>query len=198
MPESKKYTFRPIGSGNGIRESSFIREGWKYLIGIFWGLIVIKCLLLQWAAIVYDVPIQMFIYVWVPTWSFVGLTLCFYFYQKKDSLWNAPLEQKVLQGVWSGYHVVGGVLAYMSIYLNKILPFLLPGILSVVLSMVYVGYGVCYRKWDYWGSVVGFLGLGVWMMMRVDVSTLLIFAAGMVVLHVIPMSIRYFYRSSVF
>lgn len=136
----------------GQRQTTF-----RSLLFIFWGVIVAKCSVLQWAIYRYDAPIDGWLYVWAP--SFIFGILCMVVYAKSalGEKTRAPLTTRLMRGLWIACGAAFLIFAMESVVFEKFNPFLLPGILAVLMGVGYFIQGVAESR-----KLYELLGFGWW------------------------------------
>ncbi len=173
------------------RELSFQTQSWRDLMSIFWGILFGKCLLLQWAVIAYKAPIQMFLYVWVPTFTFASLASIIYIGSRDKPISEIFATNRLTPLLWLISGVLIAFLAFYSIYLGGFDPYLLPGICSFFLAAIYVAEYSSQKYKVNVLSIVGFFITSIITLWLTDVATLVWLAGALLVFHVIPQSVLY-------
>lgn len=69
-----------LQQGGNAQQQRPVQPRFRSLLWLLWILILLKCIVLQWAADAYDMPINTWLYVWTP--SLVFALLCTVVYRQ--------------------------------------------------------------------------------------------------------------------
>ncbi len=162
------------------------------LLFIFWGVLVSKCLFLQWAIFTYDVPIDGWLFVWTPSFLFGILCMAVYARSALGDFARAPLTNRLTRGLWLACGGAFIVFTLESVLLGGISPFLLPGIFAVLIGVGFFIEGMAEGTRLFQG-----LGLAWWvgafaLFLRPGVNALALLGALIMLLQVLPATLLYF------
>ncbi|MGF1450058.1 MAG: hypothetical protein ACFB20_11645 [Opitutales bacterium] len=156
------------------------------LVAIFWGLILAKCVVLQWVIEYYTAPVNGWLYIWLPSVVFAGL--CTFFYGRLDLLTfkRAPLTGQMARWVWLG--AVGAMLliSIVPLYTDDYSPFVIPALVSVIAGFAFILHGALEQRRLLIGAGVCWWGGSLWLFYRPDLTALPIFAAMILLFQVAP------------
>ncbi len=161
------------------------------LLFLFWGLILAKCCLAQWAIVTYAIPIDGVVFVWLPS-IFFGL-VCTVVYARLtlQEFHRAPLTTNLVRGIWLACAVSLGLFASVGVGFGGVAPTLLPAILSVLLGMGYCIHGFLDHRRLFLLCAVGWwIGSG-WLFYLNNLDALLWLAAMLIALQVAPTALLY-------
>jgi hypothetical protein len=128
------------------------------LLAFFWGLIMAKCLLAQWSATVYHIPINTGLYVWTLSVGGSGaLTLVYAFILFRE-LPQMPLSGRIVSATWLGCGAGFAVLAIVAIVYGTFTIYLLPALAAVLLGVGCYIHSVVTRQ-----RLFKFLAAGWWL-----------------------------------
>ncbi|WOO41526.1 hypothetical protein [Rubellicoccus peritrichatus] len=172
-------------------EQSQHQVSFRSLLFIFWGVIVAKCSLLQWAIYSYNLPIDGWVYVWAP--SFIFGILCMVVYAKSSlgEKTKAPLTTRLMRGLWIACGAAFIIFIMESIVFGGFSPFLLPGIFAVLMGVGYFIQGVAESR-----KLYELLGIGWWLgacalLWLANVNTLAWLSAMLIALQAAPATVVY-------
>ncbi|MGF1484495.1 MAG: hypothetical protein ACFBZ8_09040 [Opitutales bacterium] len=156
------------------------------LVAIFWGLILVKCVLLQWLIELYAVAVNGWLYVWLPSFVFAGL--CTLLYGRLDLLafHRSPLTGQLARWVWLS--AIGAMLLVSAVplYTNDYSPFVIPALVSVITGFAFMLHGALEQRRLLIGAGLGWWVGSLWLFYRADLTTLPIFAAMVLFFQVAP------------
>ena len=115
-------------------EQSQSYDSVRGLATIFWGLIIAKCFLAQWAVLSYDVPINALVFVWFPSLIFGGLCTLIYVSMTLRRLKIRSLAGRFVRHIWGACFALISLLTVLGGGLDRFNPFLLPGFFALVLG----------------------------------------------------------------
>ncbi len=107
----------------------------RVVMVFFWGLIMAKCLLAQWAAIRYQMPLNTTIYVWALSLGGSGALTLSYAWMLFRELPTMPLSGRLVSATWAGCATGFGILALAAWAYQAFNPYLLPALGAVLLGM---------------------------------------------------------------
>lgn len=193
---------RSVMETNQIREVELALEKsvklapYRCLLIAFWGLILGKCLILEWATQYWNVPVQSVVYIWFPTLLF-GALCTVLFARSIAQPANAPMTSHVVRGVWGGCLIASFVTAFAWLKFEAGDPFLLPAFMAIVIGLGYFTQGVLdnYR-------VNRLLAVSWWLVSLIlfanaTVSALLIMGLAFIVLTAVPYTVLFFYQRKI-
>src|SRR5262245_60642155 len=114
-------------------ESNRKVPAFRTLLLFYWGLIIAKCLLAQWALITYhDYMVQRyghaingFVFVWIPSFLISGAITLYYAAKIFRELPRMPLSGRIVSATWLACIVAFGVLAVAVVGYQEYTPFML-------------------------------------------------------------------------
>lgn len=107
----------------------------RVLMVFFWGLIMAKCLLAQWAAIRFQMPINTTVFVWGLSLAGSGALTLAYAWMLFRELPTMPLSGRLVSATWVGCAIGFGLLAIVAIGYNAFNPYFLPALAAVLLGV---------------------------------------------------------------
>jgi hypothetical protein len=139
-------------------EKSRQLPGFRAGLAFFWGLIMAKCLLAQWSATVYHIPINTGLYVWTLSVGGSGaLTLVYAFILFRE-LPRMPLSGRIVSATWLGCGAGFVVLAVVAVVYGTFSIYLLPALAAVLLGVGCHIHSVVTRQ-----RLFKFLAVGWWL-----------------------------------
>ncbi len=152
---------------------------------IFWGLIVAKCFLAEWAIRYYQMPVRSY-FVWAPTlffgtvctWVYAGVTL------KKTR--NRPLTGRFVAAIWGGCFMGAAMISVPGLGSGYLSLYQLPAFFAVIAGIGYFVHSVIDHRTIYKVSAYGWwLGSG-YLFFEPDIHALAWFALLIILCQVIP------------
>jgi hypothetical protein len=175
-------------------EKSRQLPGFRTLLLFFWGLIMAKCLLAEWAAEVYHAPINTFWFVWVPSFMISGVITLGYAYWLFRELPRMPLSGRLVSATWVGCATGFGVLALVAVMDNVFGLYLLPALAAVLLGVGCFIHSVMDRRQIFKFLAVGWWLSALWLFANPNVNALAGMALSLVLLQVLPAGWLFFTR----
>lgn len=159
------------------------------LLFIFWGILLAKCLFLQWAIFTYEVPIDGWLFVWTP--SFLFRLLCMFVYARSalGDFSRAPLTNRLTRGVWLACGAAFLIFLGESLALGGISPLLLPAIFAVLIGVGFFIEGMAEGTSFY--EILGaawWLGAGL-LFFKPGTNSLAVLGALLLLLQVLPATV---------
>lgn len=111
------------------------------LMLMFWGLIIAKCLLVQWAIFTYRAPINGWLFVWTPSIAFGILCSLAYLRYARGAFWLSPLGSHTSLNLWFSISVVSIFVSVSALEFHMLSPFLLPAFFSLLMGLGYFTQG---------------------------------------------------------
>jgi hypothetical protein len=131
----KSSTTQEVAELELALEKSRQTPGFRAVLVFFWGLIMAKCLLAQWSATVYHIPINTGLYVWTLSLGGSGaLTLAYAFILFRE-LPRMPLSGRIVSATWVGCGAGFLVLALVAVVYGVFTVYLLPALAAVLLGV---------------------------------------------------------------
>ena len=167
----------------------------RALLVFFWGLILAKCLLAEWAATHYPAPINTKFYVW--TLSLVGsgvLTLVYAAAVFKE-LPTMPLSGRLVSATWAACAMGFGVLLLVAEVYHAFDPYLLPALAAVLLGVGCSIQSVIDRRKLFRVLAAGWWLSAFWLFTQTDITALAWMAVSLLALVVLPAGWLFFTRN---
>jgi hypothetical protein len=155
------------------------------LVFIFWGLIVAKCFLAEWAVAVYQMPFNS-LYVWVPTLIFATVCTWVYAGVALKGTPKRPITGSFVSAVWGGCIMACVLLTIIAFGAANISLFLLPAMFSVVIGVGYFIHSVVDHRFVYKLSAYGWWVGAVGLSLETSVNNLAWFALMILILQTAP------------
>ncbi len=111
----------------------------RLILFMFWGLILVKCIMAEWAINYYSMPINS-IYVWLPTLIFGFIATWVYFESIVKGFMTQPLVGRYVAKIWAGCAVAITIVGIVGTGLNAFSIFLLPAFFSIIIGLGYFCY----------------------------------------------------------
>jgi hypothetical protein len=126
---------------------SYLRVmNFRNLCLVFWGLILAKCLLLQWAIIHYSIPVNGLLFVWTPSFIFAALCVAVYLSTHAEDYATLPKRQRILSNLRYGLIAVVVILTIASLGMGTFAPLLLPGVAALLAGISFLAEGVYTKR----------------------------------------------------
>lgn len=154
---SKSSTFDATSPGDALERNRRIFN-FRALSMVFWGLIVAKCLLLQWAIIRYDMPVNGLLFVWTPSFIFGALCVAVYMSAHAPDYTGLTGGRRLVGTLRYGLMGVIVVLAVASVGMGAFAPLLLPGMAALLAGVGVLAEGIYAKRRLYLG-----LGAAWWL-----------------------------------
>lgn len=188
---------RSIMETNQMREVELALEKsgklrpYRCLMLAFWGLILAKCLILEWAVQTWSSPVQTVIYVWLPTLVF-GSLCTILFARSLAQPASAPLTSHIVRGVWGGCLIAALIVAFAWLFFEVGNPYLLPAFTAIVIGLGYFTQSILDNL-----KLNKFLAIGWWLaslplFTTPDVNALLVLGIAFIVLTSAPYTVLFF------
>jgi hypothetical protein len=155
------------------------------LVYIFWGLILAKCFLAEWAVVAYRMPFNS-LYVWVPTMIFAGVCTWVYAGVALKEPATRPITGQFVSAVWGGCLMACVLLSTIAFGAADFSIYLLPAMFSVVIGVGYFIHSVVDHSFVYKMSAYGWWAGAVGMSLQATVNNLAWFAVMILVLQTAP------------
>lgn len=164
----------------------------RLLLFIFWGLILAKCCIVEWAILNYNTPINGFVYVWIPSIVFGGICSLVYARVSDAELQRAPLFSRLMRGVWCACAISMVIFCAVIFGVKTYNPFILPGLFAILMGIGYYIHSnfdnqklfrICAAGW--WLSALVFL-------LEISLHSLAWLALAIVCFQIIPTAYLYF------
>jgi hypothetical protein len=168
--------------------------GFRTLLLFFWGLIVAKCLLAEWAVERYHSPINTFWFVWVPSFLISGVITIGYAYWLFRELPRMPLSGRLVSATWVGCATGFGVLALAAVSDDVFSVYLLPALAAVLLGVGCFIHSVLDRRRIFKILAIGWWLSALWLFANPDVNALGWMSLSLVLLQVLPAGWLFFTR----
>jgi len=158
----------------------------RMLLLIFWGLILAKCVLLQWLILTYDVPVDGGLFVWAPSIIFGALCSLVYGKVTLEEFHRTPLTSRLVKGIWAACIVAMGIFGVVAVGFQEISPFVLPAVFAVLMGVGFFIQGMLDLRPYLRVAAVGWWLGSIWLFYRTDASSLLSLGVMVVAFQVCP------------
>lgn len=160
-------------------------------VTIFWGLIVAKCFLLEWAVRAYDIPINSALYIWFPTLLFAVACTWAYSGSAMKNLLRRPLLGRYVAAIWSGAAISAFILCVVTATLETISFYILPALLSLVLGSAYFVHSIIDSRIPFKIAAYCWWTASLFLFYKHDLSSLYLFSLFIVLFQVLPTTYLY-------
>jgi hypothetical protein len=167
----------------------------RTLLLLFWGLIVAKCLLAQWASQVYGAPINTFWFVWVPSFMISGAITLGYAYWLFRELPHMPLNGRLVSATWAACATGFGVLALVATFGHAFSVYLLPAEGAVLLGVGCLIHSALDRRAVFKYSAAGWWLSAFWLFAHNGVDALAWMSLALMLFLVAPAGWVYWHRA---
>lgn len=157
----------------------------ELMVIVLWGLVISKCFTLEYLVQVYSVPVNSFIYIWALTLTMASVATVIFF-RTQATKTKQPETISIIHLVWCGCGVVGILLTGSLFALNVLSVYLIPAILSILLSIGYTAHGIIIRSNSYLYSAIGWWIGAAALATRNNTESLPLFAFLIILLTVLP------------
>jgi len=163
----------------------------RMLLLVFWGLILAKCTLLQWAILTYDVPVDGGLFIWMPTFIFGAV--CSFIYGKVtlEEFHKTPLTSRLVRGIWAACITAMALLGVVAVGLGGMSPYLLPAMLAVLMGVGFFIQGMVDPRPYLRAAAIGWWLGSVWLFYEANVNALLSLSILIIALQVVPTTLLF-------
>ncbi|MEM8550285.1 MAG: hypothetical protein AAGF10_05790 [Verrucomicrobiota bacterium] len=161
-------------------------DSYRGLLFLFWGLILAKCCLMQWAIITYAMPINGFAFIWVPTLIFGLVCTVIYARVTLKEFHDAPLTNRLVRGIWVACAIALVLLSTLGIGMQAFSPTLLPGLLAVIMGLGYCIHGYLDGRRLYFFAAAGWWLGSIVLFSQNNVASLAWLALFLICFQVLP------------
>jgi hypothetical protein len=165
------------------REQRVVR--FRGLVYIFWGLIVAKCFLAEWAVQVYRMPFSS-LYVWMPTMIFAAVCTWVYAGAALKETPTRPLTGKYVSAIWGGCLMACVLLTTLAIGAANISLTILPAMFAVVIGVGYFIHSVIDHRFLFKLTAYGWWAACVALSLQTSVNNFAWFALAILLLQTAP------------
>lgn len=158
----------------------------KLLLIIFWGLILAKCCIVEWAIINYSTPINGLLYVWIPSIAFGGICSLVYAHISFEELRRAPLISRLIRGVWSACAISMVILCIVSFGAQSFNSFVLPGFFAILMGIGYYIHSILDSRRIFKICAVGWWFSSLLLFSVLNVHSLAWLALAIVLFQIVP------------
>jgi hypothetical protein len=158
----------------------------RTLLVFFWGLIIAKCLLLQWLIERYHAPINGPLFVWTPSCLMSGAITIYFASRVFRELPRMPLSGRLVSATWAACGAAFLVLAAAAGIYGVFSPFLLPALAAVLLGVGCYIHSVADRRLLFKVTGVLWWLAAMWLFTQVGWNVLIWMSLFMVLLLVAP------------
>lgn len=159
---------------------------------IFWGLILAKCFLAQWAVFRYDIPINTLFFVWIPSLTFGALCTFIYTGIVLKRVTRRRLAGRFVRHIWTATLALIAAISLLGTALNMFNPMLLPGFFALIVGASFYIHSALNNhllfKWVAAGWWVG----SAWLFYAPDENALAFFSLMILCLQVFPAVYLYY------
>jgi len=163
----------------------------RMLLLVFWGLILAKCVVLQWAIITYDVPVDGGLFIWVPSFIFGAICSLVYGKVTLEAFHRTPLTSRLVRGIWAACVAAMTLFGVVAVGFGEINPLILPAIFAVLMGVGFFIQGMIDPRPYLRVAAVGWWLGSVWLFYQADAAALLSLAAMIIALQVTPTTLLY-------
>lgn len=158
----------------------------RMLLLVFWGLIIAKCTLLQWAILKHNVPIDGGLYIWLP--SFIFGAVCSFVYGKVtlEEFHRTPMTSRLVRGIWAACIAAMAIFGVVAVGLGEMSPYLLPAIFAVLMGVGFFIQGMIDPKPYLRTAAIGWWLGSIWLFYESNVNALMWLSVMIILLQVIP------------
>jgi hypothetical protein len=189
---------QPVSSPQEVAELEIALErarrvpAFRALLLLCWGLIMAKCLLVQWTILTYHVPINGVVMVWVPSVSVCALITIYYASRVFRELPHMPLSGRIVSATWIACGTAFIVLVIAVVAYGEFSSYLLPALAAVLLGVGYyihsaTGYRILFKL-----AAAGWWIAALWLFAHPDPSALAWMSLFLVLFEVLPATWLYF------
>lgn len=146
---------------------------YRNLFLVSWSLILAKCLFLEWLTQRYALPVDTFLFIWIPSFLFAGLCTALLVANRKEALLHAPLTSRLVQAIWLGVIGAIAIIGIAGVGLHQIPPFLLPGLCAVLMGIGYLVHSVLDHRFILRAAAAGWWMGSLWLFYRPGPDSLL-------------------------
>lgn len=161
------------------------------ILQIFWGLIIAKCLLLEWLAQWYAVPIRTLPFVWLPSILFGLLCMFFFMHHSFKRVVRVALNDHLTGGVWASCTIAAALVSFLWLQFTPATPYLLPAFFSLLAGVGYFIQSIIADHFLHKLQAIGWWILCVVLFSHSSEISLLLLSAGILLLLVVPASVLY-------
>lgn len=173
-------------------------EPFRGVLFIFWGVLVSKCLFLQWAIFTYDVPIDGWLFVWTPSFLFGVLCMLVYARSALGDFFHAPLTSRLTRGLWLACGAAYIIFVLESVLLGGVSPYLLPGIFAVLIGVGFFVEGMAEGTRLYQGLGVAWWAGAFLLFLEPGVDSLAALGVMIMLLQVLPATLLFLKKRKVY
>jgi len=163
----------------------------KLLLFIFWGLIVAKCCIVEWAILTYSTPINGFLYVWIPSIVFGGVCSLVYARVSFEELRRAPIISRLVRGVWGACAISMIIFSVVSIGMRQYNPFILPGIFAMLMAISYFIHSILDSRKLFKISAAGWWIASIILFYQLNIDSLAGLAVAILLFQTTPTIVLY-------
>lgn len=163
----------------------------RMLLLVFWGLIMAKCTLLQWAILKYNVPIDGGLFIWAPTFLFGAV--CSFIYGKVtlEEFHRTPLTSRLVRGIWAAVIAAMSLFGVVAVGLADLSAYLLPAIFAVLMGVGFFIQGMLDPKPYLRTAAIGWWLGSIWLFYESNVTALLSLSILIIALQVVPTTLLF-------
>jgi len=159
---------------------------------IFWGLILAKCFLAQWAVFAYNIPINALIFIWIPSLTFGALCTFIYASVVLKRITNRSLAGRFVRHIWGATLVLIAATTLLGAGLNLFDPMLLPGFFALIVGASFYIHSALNNRLLFKWTAVGWWTGSAWLFYNADENALGIFSLMILCFQVIPAVYLYY------
>ncbi|MGE9297216.1 MAG: hypothetical protein ACQKBV_13115 [Puniceicoccales bacterium] len=158
----------------------------RMLLLVFWGLILAKCILLQWAILRYDVPVDGGLFIWTPSFIFGAVCTIVYGKVTFEEFHRTPLTSRLVRGIWAACIAAMSLLGIVAVGLGGMSPFLLPGVFAVLMGVGFFIQGAMDPRPYLRTAAIGWWLGSIWLIYQASADALLSLAVMVIAFQVTP------------
>lgn len=174
-------------------ESSSETSRFRTLLLIFWGMILSKCFVLEYAVQAYNIPINSTLYVWTLSITMATVVTGFHFQARNLGLRGfGKITSRLNRHIWLSAGVGALLLAIPSIGFSLFSPLLLPGLMAILLGGAFFLHASLTRRKLFLASALGWWAISIPLLIQSGLRNLLLFGIAIFLLQVVPATVLWF------
>lgn len=155
------------------------------VVYIFWGLIVAKCTMAEWAIQYYDMPIRSY-YIWGPMIIFAAVCTWVYAGANLRETTHRPLTGRFVRAVWGGCIMAMTLIGIVGAGAGVFNPYLVPALFSIIMGVGYFIHSVVDHRFVYKFAAYGWWIGSIGLLIQPNLNALAWFSLMIVLFQVLP------------